>query len=366
MWKFKKKQLGESAEPVDHSTGDAAHPTEEATTRPSVVKEEPGEPEEPKTHQAESAEASGDTAADVTPSAPAFTVEMSGDQVVGVPPSAHVSAVEAPPPTAVTLQVEPASVSRFGCDIESLTLNEIVTRMGLPRESSLTQDEGSVEPRRRRRRQRRARSDIDCGRMTSLQVSRSQNDRCYPWMTRSEWLQDRQYHTMPIGSSTPRRKDRKGIRAHPTESRESGASSSARPAAAKARPATPRPTPPATARGSVGISIPNEHGAVEANPPMLSLARRVALEDQAEPLQPKRRPPTPPKPPNRRPPTPPQPKRHMLSEPKRTPPDPKQRVAIAKAEAHLACIMANPGTTRTAKRKARREVRSARGELPPE
>eukprot|EP00435_Cladocopium_sp_Y103_P057491 s245_g19.t2 len=366
---------GESAGPVDQLTGDAAAPAEEPAATPVAVKEEPveqeepGEQAEPDVPQDKPSEASETEAADVPPSASPSTAEALHDQDADVPPSAPEPTGEAPPPTSATPHTEPARKSRSSDNIEELTLDEVADRMELPSESRLSREDRSEEPKRRRRhRGRRRRSDSDQEDSEPRDETRTKRalpsadenasvatGQTTPYDTDRELdpeekKVDKSYVSLPPATDRPSQKELMKVilksreDAYPTEGRGSGsASSSARPATAKSRPAAPKP--PATIRGSVGASIPKEHGAVKANPPIPPPARRVVVDEQADAPQPKRTPPTPPKA-----------KRHMPPPEPKDPPTPKQRAVIAKAEAHLASVMANPNATRTAKRKARRDV----------
>ena len=363
---------GESAGPVGPATGDAARPTEASLTTSIAGKEEPNTP------TAESAEAPDEQAADVTPSAPASAAEAPDDQAADVPSSAHVPTGDTPPPPENAPQVEVSGASRFSGDLEVLTLDEVADRMGLPSESHLAREEGDDAPKRKKKKRHRKRrhssdeEDAEPPDMPITEGSLPHVDDAASTVTRQtmpydtdrehdpeEEKVDKSYVSLPPEEQRPRQQElmkailRSREDAYPAESRKGNASSSgARPAAATTRTAVPKA--PATVRGSVAASIPRERGAVKANPPMPPPARRVTVAEQAEPSHPKRIPPTPPRP-----------KRHMPPpEPKNSPPEPKQR-AIANAEAHLASVMANPGSTRTAKRKARRNLREAKGEPPP-
>ena len=154
-----------------------------------------------------------------------------------------------------------------------------------------------------------------------------------------------------------RAQDRELRRAVPARTEEdSGTSSSARPAA----------------RGSVAAHSPGTRGAVKSNPPIPPPPRRAVArgsgDEEYEDAVEERRPPPPP-PPRRFLQPPPEPKNPPKAKAKAAEARPLQRGTdqeIAEAEAHLASVMAQPNATRTAKRKARKQVREAKGEPPPD
>ena len=131
-----------------------------------------------------------------------------------------------------------------------------------------------------------------------------------------------------------------------------------------------RPAEVAKACESVAAQLPKERGAGKSSPPLPPPPRRlVTREDDGQEYEVMR---------GERLPPPPRPKRLLQPPPEpKNPPTAKTGAAgarplqrgtdaeIAKAEAHLTEVMANPSATRTAKRKARREARQARGEPPP-
>ena len=306
------------------------------------------------------------------------------------------AANEAVPPVSVEATAEPKAepASRHTGDFKNLTLDEIADREGYPEEKELTRDPSGARSRRGRRRRRkrrceaeeeedpagspdeegrgrrRKRSPVSPGAVPretkrwASQGSQTSHEEGVERAPSSATDQTSAYDT-DRGSVvlTPRREGPidKSYVALPSETitpKSGSASSSARPAEV------------AKACESVAAQLPKERGAGKSSPPLPPPPRRlVTREDDGQEYEVVR---------GERLPPPPRPKRLLQPPPEpKNPPTAKTGAAgarplqrgtdaeIAKAEAHLTEVMANPSATRTAKRKARREVRQARGEPPP-